>query len=94
MIVRWSTQYGNSLDGSVLRVQLYDGVPRLPCLAPAFDEPQRLKQTEFDYELVGLDRHGYIERGGDPRCFSAQELADHILRTYMDAAEQHEPTWS
>jgi hypothetical protein len=89
VVFRWVTQYGNCLDGSVLRVQLYDGPPRLPGLMPTFEEPRRLKETEFDYDLIGPDRHGYVQQGGDRRSFSAEELADHILRTYMDAAEKH-----
>jgi hypothetical protein len=90
VVVSWYVRYNNSLDESVLRADTYTGVPRLPSLIPSMEEPQRLARAEFNYELIGPARYAFVERTGKKRAFSPEELADHLLRTYMDAAERHE----
>ena len=37
----------------------------------------------------GIDRHGYTERSHEERSFTPDELADHILRVYMDGVESY-----
>ena len=41
------------------------------------------------YELVGVDRHGFVRGSADQRVYTPEELADHVLASYMDAAERH-----
>jgi hypothetical protein len=88
LVVSWWQRYTNSLDGSPMNVELYDGVPRLPGIM-AFDEANRLRSLEFEYHLIAQDRHGYIKNGDRDRSYSAQELAEHLLKLYFDAAEKH-----
>jgi hypothetical protein len=89
LVTNWSSRYSNSLDGSELSVILYDGVPRLPGLM-SFEEPKHLKSLKFNYELFSVGQHGYIEKAPNPRRFVADKLADHLLRLYMDSAEQYQ----
>jgi hypothetical protein len=89
MNIGWRVRFANSLDESWLFVDLHDGCPRLPGLV-AWDEPRRLQTLKFDYALVGIDRHGYIERSGESRWFTAEELADYLLRLYMDECEKQQ----
>ena len=90
MSIRWRVQFNNSLDGSALIVETYDGVPRLPGLV-SWDKPKKLYALEYDYALVGIDRHAYVQRTDKGRALTADELAEHLLRLYMDASERHKP---
>ncbi len=90
MAISWSAHYSNSLDSTSLDVDLLDGVPRLPGLL-VLEDPRRLKSLKFDYDLLGIDRHGYVERKGEKRSFSVYELAEHLLRIYFDAADEFKP---
>ncbi|MTD95509.1 hypothetical protein GIW81_14310 [Hyphomicrobium sp. xq] len=79
----WRGMYANSLAESSLTVDLFDNVPKLPGLH-VWENARRLQALKYDYELVGHDRHGYVERSGDQRDLTAEELADHLLQLYMD----------
>jgi hypothetical protein len=87
-LIYWCRRYTNSLDESFLGFELYDGVPRIPGVM-AFQDAPRISGAKYDYELLGIDRHGYVERSRDKRSFAPDELADHILRIYMDAVERY-----
>ena len=87
MSVRWRQQYANSLDGSSLNVDVFDGIPRLPGMM-IVDEPKRLESLKFDYALLRIDWPAYVERKGERRSFLADDLANHLLHLYMDAVEK------
>jgi hypothetical protein len=90
VVIHWGVRYRNSLDGSLLRAELYKGgIPRLPGFIGGLEEPRRLNSMEFEYQLFAIDRHGYVERAGERRRFSPEDLAEYFLRRYIDAAEKH-----
>jgi hypothetical protein len=88
MTLLWQRFYSNTLDNSVLRVELHSGPPRLPGLIPAFDPPTKLRTLEFVYELVAFDKAAYVSKK-DNQQFSPEALAAYVLREYMNAAERH-----
>jgi hypothetical protein len=90
MTILWRAQYANTLQDSYLRVELLDGPPRLPNLI-VFDDPRVLKSTLFDYVLFQSGTSGYIERGDAKREFEPSALADHLLKIYLRAAQDHKP---
>jgi hypothetical protein len=90
MTILWNAQHANILEDSYLRVELLSGPPRLPGLV-VFDEPRILKSRRFYYELFATDRTGYVERGEGKPQFEPTELSDHLLKVYMDAAQNYSP---
>ena len=89
MTVRW-TSYANVLGDSVLEMEFWDSVPGLPGYT-TFHEPHRTRVLKFDYELFEPGTHGYVARQDRDRRYSPDELADYLLRTYLDAAETYKP---
>ena len=89
LLLDWDRRFANTLNESALNVRIFDGVPRGIPGVLSFDKPAQLVGLKFDYVLLRPDDHGYIERGHEDRSLSPNELADHVLRIYMDAAERH-----
>lgn len=89
LAINWWCYFRNSLDDSRLRVEVYDGPPRLPGLQSGFDKPGRLRVIDFDYDLLGTDRHGYIARAVEKVEYTPEQLAEHLLHLYIDTAEKH-----
>jgi hypothetical protein len=88
LTIHWWRRYTNTLDGSLLEVTLYNGVPRLPGIMPAFQEGRRLQARKFEYNLSAPERHGFVEQSDLDRSYSGEELAAHILKLYLNAAEK------
>jgi hypothetical protein len=89
MVVNWWCHFRNSLDDSGLTARVYKGVPRIPGLVHHWEEPQLLRELTFDYQLLTADNQGYAERTSESRSLSAPELAEHLLRIYLDASEHY-----
>lgn len=88
LVISWWRHFVNSLDESKLEATFYDGVPRLPGLVPVHDKPRVIERLIFDYRLFAAERHGYVNRSDPEQQLSAEELADYLLRKYMDVAER------
>ncbi|MET4171863.1 hypothetical protein ABIB99_002954 [Bradyrhizobium sp. LA6.1] len=86
--------YSNSLQDAYLLVEVFKGFPRLPGFFGSVNEPRKLKSSRFAYQLVRPDYHAWVSTDENRREFSPQQLADHVLRTYMDIAEKTSPTGS
>ncbi len=84
MTVIWNRQYSNDLEGSGLDVRIFRGHPQWPGVI-AFDPPTQLAAMLFDFELLAMNRAGYVQRhSSSNRTYSADELAEHILRSLME----------
>ena len=88
--VYWWCRYANSLDLSPVQVTFYDAPPDAPGIV-SFDKGRRLRALEYEYRLITEGRHGFVENGDPDRSYSAEELAEHVLKLYLDAAERHKP---
>ena len=87
--IMWQCHYSNTLDGSELAIEFYDGVPKLPHrMTVSSREATRLKSLSLDYELMREGHSCFVERDGPKHELSPMALADLILRTSMDLAEK------
>ncbi len=80
--------YANSLQDAHLLVDVFKGFPRLPGFYGSIDEPRKLKSLRYSYQLVRPNHHAWVGIDEKGREFTPQQLADYILRTYMDIAEK------
>jgi hypothetical protein len=78
----------NSLQDAYLLVDVFKGFPRLPGFYGSIEEPRKLKSLRYSYQLVRPDYHAWVGIDEKGREFTLQQLADHVLRTYMDTAEK------
>lgn len=88
MTVEWKCRYNNSLDESFLRIEIFDGIPCLPGRL-AYERAKRLSWKKFEYDLLSVDWRGYVENTSGRRSFSPEDLAEHLLHIYLDAAQKH-----
>jgi hypothetical protein len=80
--------YTNVLKDVHLHVDVYKGFPHLPGFMPPFDKPSKLKALRYAYRLVRPDYHAWVGIEEKGREFTPQQLAEHVLRAYMDIAER------
>ncbi|WP_027582879.1 hypothetical protein [Bradyrhizobium sp. Ai1a-2] len=80
--------FANSLQEAYLLVDVFKGFPRLPGFYSSIDEPRKLKSLRYSYRLVRTDYQAWVGEDEKGREFTPQQLADHILRNYMDIAEK------
>lgn len=78
--------YSNSLQDAHLLVEIFKGFPSLPGFYGSVEKTTKLQTFRYSYQLVRPDYHVWVDEKG--REFTAQQLADHALRAYMDAAEK------
>jgi hypothetical protein len=90
MTTAWFAYVG-TLHDSKLEVEIWDGVPDVVRRFATLRKVSRLGTWRWDYQLLGEGRHGYVARDAEHREFSAEDMADHILKMYMDAAARFKP---
>lgn len=78
--LQWKYHYRNSLEGSSLDIEIWDGHPPMSGLMP-WDEPNKRKSLRYKFELLPSGAGGWT-RDGD--AFDAAALADFALHYYMD----------
>lgn len=87
-ICSFRPHYSNSLQDAHLLIEVFKGFPTLPGFYGSMNKPAKLKSLRFSYQLIREDYHAWVSTDANGREFSPQQLADHILRTYMDIAEK------
>jgi hypothetical protein len=90
-ICSFQPHYSNSLNDALLHVDIYKGFPTLPGFIGSAREPKKLKSQRYGYQLLRPDYHAWVGIDENGREFTPEQLADHILRTYMDIAERTNP---
>ncbi|UYO52365.1 hypothetical protein [Rhodopseudomonas palustris] len=83
--------YANVIKDIHLSVDVYKGFPELPGFIPPWEKPKKLKSLRYHYNLVRPDYHAWVGIDEKGREFAPQQLADHVLRTYMDITEHTKP---
>ena len=87
LIIRWNSKYSNTLAESVLEIELHEGMPKY--LNPmSFDGSVKIDSRNFDYVLFRENVHGYLERHGSAREYSPEQLANELLKYYLDKASK------
>lgn len=86
MLIYWENYYSNTLNNSSLTVEFLSSVPRL--FNWTNEEPQKFQVLKYDFGLLAPERFGYVNRGTKEE-FSAESLAEHVLKFLLDEAEKH-----
>lgn len=82
--VEWDYRYANSLDGSRLKVSLWEGHPPFPGVMP-IDEPRQRRSLVFNFDLMPDDRSCWIaSREPESRAYATADLAAFILKYMME----------
>jgi hypothetical protein len=79
--------YANVLKDAHLNVDIYKGFPNLPGFHP-WHEARRLKALCYAYRLLRPDYHAWVGINEKEREFTPEQLAQNVLRVYMDIAER------
>ena len=87
LLVEWNYRISNSLDESSLTATYYSGFPGFPGYNPPFDKARKVHELKLDYRLLRPKVPGYLLRGSD-RNFSPEELAEFIVKSYVDIADK------
>jgi hypothetical protein len=87
LLFNWTNLYSNVLDNTFLEGQFFRNQPALPGLM-TWDEPKKMKLLRYGFELLRPGASGFVARGSSRREFNEAELAEHILKAYMDEAEK------
>lgn len=80
-------EYSNVLQEAYLEGQFFRNQPRLPGLI-TWEEPQKMKLLSFEFGLLRPGIIGFVAKGSARHEFDVKELAEHILKAYMDEAEK------
>jgi hypothetical protein len=80
--------YTNVLEDVFLTIDVYKGFPELPGFYGRVNKARKLKTARYSYQLVRPDHHAWVAIDDKARQFTPSQLADHVLRTYMDIAER------
>lgn len=80
--------YSNSLEDAHFLFDVFNGFPSLPGFYGSIEKASKLKSLRYSYELVRQDYHAWVGIDEKGRDFTPQQLADHVLRTYMDVADK------
>lgn len=83
--------YANVLDDAYLNVGVYKGFPSLPGFYGSLRGAQKLKSLRYAYQLVRSNYHAWVGIDEKEREFTPEQLAEHVLRAYMDVAERTNP---
>jgi hypothetical protein len=83
--VGWRGPYTNTLDGSGLRVILWDGHPPMRGITH-WEQPQRLDECVYGFDLTFSGPTCW--KNADGKEFSTEELAAHVVKYCLDQINQ------
>ena len=89
MEICWNNHYANSLDKAKLEVGIWNGHP------PSsdrwlFEKPTKRKSLIFEFDLIRPDAPGWKSKFPVEREFDSHGLAQHILKVFMDDADERD----
>jgi hypothetical protein len=82
------TLYSNSLEDIYLHVEIYKGFPEIPGYIPSIRKAAKLRSRRYAFRLLRADHNAWIGIDENARELETKQLADHVLRSYMDVAER------
>jgi hypothetical protein len=88
IVIVWENLYANTLEHSKLHVEFCDRLPKQYARLPIGSKHRVLHQVELTFGLLPPDRERWIAPAWN-REFGSEELADEVLKWYMDFAQ----TW-
>jgi len=82
--VAWHHSYSNSFDDSGLYVSVWKGHPPFPGIRHLFDQPQKLAEENYTFDVFPPDRPGWVASTTTARTYSTKALAAHVLKLYLE----------
>jgi hypothetical protein len=86
VLFNWTNRYSNVLDKAFLEAQYFYNQPQVPGLM-TWEEPRKMKLFRYPFGLLRPGVSGFLDNGGDKREYSVEELAEQLLKTYLDEVE-------
>ena len=77
----WKQKFFNTLDDARLEVRLFNVMPPLQWM---FEKPTIVKTLIFTFELLPGDVSGWVSVDGRRRTFTTVDLAEHLLKFYLE----------
>src|SRR5258708_31814459 len=87
LVFNWTNRYATVLENAFLEAQFYRNQPPLPGLM-TWDEPEKMKLLKYRFELLRPGIRGFVAQGSSRPEFNENVLAEHILKSYIDEADQ------
>ena len=79
----WYNKYSNTLDDSGLYVRIWQGKRGFPHIIN-FEDPVKLHESIFDFDMIGESKYGWRERTNPRRFYTSKELADSNMKLFLD----------
>jgi hypothetical protein len=86
--IYWRYRFSNTLEDARLSVSLWDSHPPFPGIMTAFDEPKKLKEDHFTFDLLPNEQRCWMSSDPHSRWYTSKELASFILKQVMDQADK------
>jgi hypothetical protein len=86
VLFNWTNRYSNVLDKAFLEAQYFYNQPQVPGLM-TWEEPRKMKLFRYPFGLLRPGVSGFLDNGGDKREYGVEELAEQLLKTYLDEVE-------
>ena len=86
LLFNWANRYTNVLKEPFLEAQFFRNQPALLGLM-TWDTPEKMKLLRYRFELLRPGISGFVAEGSSRREFNENQLAEHILKSYMDVAD-------
>lgn len=87
LVFGWEPKYLNEIEDCPMRLEYHSHMPQLPGFMPPSSTPRSLKVDYFQYEMLGPDRYGYVDKSNREKSYSPGDLATLVLKTYIDLSE-------
>lgn len=79
----WRQKYFNTLQEARLEVRLWDHLPPGPGQW-MMEKPSTLKSLAFTFDLLPSEVGGWISTDARRHSFSSDELAEHLVKFYLE----------
>lgn len=87
--VAWSLQWGNTLEGSYLRISVWDTKVGFPKIMH-WKDPCQLEDFEFNFDVMMGHQYCWKESGSMESSFSTKRLAEFSMKMFMDKISERE----
>jgi hypothetical protein len=84
----WKIHYANSLVNANLILQIWDGHPPFPGIMLPFEQPKKLNEIKFNFDLTPSELLVWRETVSN-REFITKELASYILKYFIEKGQNH-----
>ena len=86
--VHWQTRFANSLEESILAIEVWVGPPTWSGMFNPFSDRRSrpLASSQFKFELHQSGDLAWVQEGADRASYDPKALADYALKLYLDNA--------